>query len=208
MNSETAEFVINLMSRRNHGVGRWAVTGEEFRAAVEAGVTYFVGADIGPEADLEDADLSGCNLQGAAFRKARLSGAEFALANLAYANFDGADLTDAQFAGANLYATDFRGSNVTGDQICQGVGRDVAIDDDVFFAVMRVSGLHADLRAFEWAGDLYITQGDDASLPAAKFGPFVVRKYGAESMLAKTVELIEASYVEFKRRQMARAGQA
>ena len=78
---------------------------------------------IGPNANLQGADLRETDLQGANLENANLHGANLEDAHLEEANLQGADLREANLENANLeYAkyderTDFEGSEITQEQL-------------------------------------------------------------------------------------------
>ena len=70
------------------------------------------GYEIGPGANLEDANLTYTNLEGANLEGANLTHANLKGANLTDANLEGANLTDANLKGANLTHANLKGANL------------------------------------------------------------------------------------------------
>ena len=90
---------------------------EELRVRIEAGESYFAGAQLDCQ-DLSGAALMGCNLSGGSFRNAKFQDADLSQADLSFADFspypgpDGPMPTD--FFGARLQEADFTGANLVG----------------------------------------------------------------------------------------------
>jgi uncharacterized protein YjbI with pentapeptide repeats len=84
--------------------------GEPDGARADLGRQNLAGLDANlSNAEMREADLSGCNLQRANLRRATLSGANLQDANLAKADLSESDLSDADLRNADL-----RGANLSG----------------------------------------------------------------------------------------------
>jgi uncharacterized protein YjbI with pentapeptide repeats len=76
-------------------------------------------ADIAPNANLSDADLSEATLSGADLSDADLSDADFSDADLSDADFSDADLSDADLSDADLSDADFSDANLSGADLSE-----------------------------------------------------------------------------------------
>jgi uncharacterized protein YjbI with pentapeptide repeats len=72
------------------------------------------GLNIGPGANLVNADLKGANLKSVNLSGADLRGADLSRANLSYANLANADLSSANLTSANFQLARATGANFTG----------------------------------------------------------------------------------------------
>ena len=95
------------------------------------------GPEVGPNAELREANLVGADLSGADLTFSDLTNARLDGANLAGANLGGADLTNASLDGANLAGLNLSGACLAG----------VKLNDE---AIREVSFFMADLREVEF----------------------------------------------------------
>ena len=85
--------------------------------ALNDGVGTVYGYEIGPEAELESANLRGTNLRDADLTDANLRDADLSGANLSGADLRDADLQGADLSGAILVGANFSGATVDPEHI-------------------------------------------------------------------------------------------
>ena len=99
----------------------------------------FDGPEVGPNAELREANLVGADLRGADLTFSDLTNARLDRANLTGANLGGADLTNASLDGANLEGLNLSGACLAG----------VKLNDEAI-SHRQVSFFMADLRGVEF----------------------------------------------------------
>ena len=162
---------VNLSSATLTGVVSGGITGTGY--TLPTNWSLISGYLVGPQADLNGADLSGDTI-GADMAGAILTGANFSYADVDGSDFENADLdganfweadVDSDFTNANLDDTDFAGTTYLDDSNLTDASFDSADLSDAILFDTNLSGtdLGSATLTGVWSGGI---TGSPASLPA------------------------------------------